>query len=321
MRAWRVVMSMPDTLKFREIRKNATGDDVLSVPENTVVKPNDEAVFNSFVWSADKLKEHLNDVVVLDARTKEAYEKEHLPGAVQAYWTDWSNVAVSQDSGDWAVIFDNEKLAELFAALGIDGKKPVVIYNDPLAGWGEEGRQLWTLRVAGLTDSYILNGGLSAWKASGYPVTDEPVMPVASEPPVLIRNDSLFASPEYLAENLARISVLDVREDEEYAGTKTYGEKTPGRIPNVKHYWFKDFYHADGTLYAPAEVRAAIERKGLNTEKEIVVYCTGGIRSGFAAIMLKIAGYDKVRNYNGSFSAWTGTRQKIDAEVYEKVPL
>ena len=311
---------MSNTLEFRNIRKDAAGSDVLPAPKNVTAKPEDNAVFDRFVWSVDKLKEHLQNVVVLDARTEKEYNKEHLPGAVQAHWTSWSNVAVPQDCGSWAIIFDNEKLAALFAALGIDGKKPVVIYNDPLEGWGEEGRQLWTLRVAGITDSYILNGGLSAWKAKGYPVTDKPGTPDAVVPPVLSRNENLFASTEYIVKNFDKISLLDVREDEEYAGTKTYGEKKTGRIPGVKHYWFKDFYHTDGTLYTPAEVRAVVEQKGLDTSKEIVTYCTGGIRSGFAAIMLKIAGYENVRNYNGSFSAWTGTGQKIDNEIYDKEP-
>jgi len=306
------------SLEVRKIRKNASGSDVLPPPKNAAAKPEDEAVFNSYVWSVDKLKENLQNVVVVDARSKEEYDQGHLPGAVSAPWTSWSNVAVPQDSGDWAIIFDNEKLAALFADLGIDGKKPVVIYNDPLAGWGEEGRQLWTLRVVGLANSYIVNGGLSAWKAKGYPVTKEAAAPVAVAPPALTRNENLFASTEYLVKNFDNISILDVREDEEYAGTKTYGEKEKGRIPGVKHYWFKDFYHADGTLYTPAEIRAVVEQKGLNTGKEMVVYCTGGIRSGFAAIMLKIAGYEKVRNYNGSFSAWAGTNQNIDKKVYDE---
>jgi len=312
---------MSNTQEFRKIRKNASGSDVLPPPQNVAVKPEDEAVFNSYVWSVDKLKENLSNVVVVDARSPDEYKKGHIPGAVSAHWTSWSNVAVPQDSGNWAIIFNNEKLAALFAELGIDGKKPVVIYNDPLSGWGEEGRQLWTLRVAGLTDSYILNGGLSAWKAKGYPVTKEAAAPIAVTPPVLSRNEDLFASTEYIVNNFNNISLLDVREDEEYAGTKTYGEKKKGRIPGVKHYWFKDFYHADGTLYTPAEIRAVAEQKGLNTGKEIVTYCTGGIRSGFAAIMLKIGGYEKVRNYNGSFSAWTGTNQNIDNKVFDKEEL
>jgi thiosulfate/3-mercaptopyruvate sulfurtransferase len=308
---------MSDKIEFRKIRRNVKGKDVLPAPKNVSVKPEDTEVFNSYVWSVDKLKDNLQSVVVLDSRTKEEYAREHLPGALNAHWTDWSNVSVPQDSGGWAVIFDNDRLASLFGALGIDGKKPVVIYNDPLNGWGEEGRQLWTLRVAGLTNSFILNGGIGAWKKKGNPVTKDPVTPAAVKPPVLERNESLFASTEYVLENHWRVNILDVREDEEYAGLKTYGEKAKGRIACGKHYWFKDFYHHDGTLYSPAEVRAIIESKRMD-DKEIIAYCTGGIRSAFAVMMLKIAGFEKARNYNASFSAWAGTGQKIDSEIYDE---
>ena len=45
------------------------------------------------------------------------------------------------------------------------------------------------------------------------------------------------------------------------------------------------------------------------TEKddEIITYCTVGIRSGFAAEILKMVGYSKVKNYNASFSEWAGS--------------
>mgnify|MGYP000866483164 CR=1 FL=1 len=305
---------------FREIRKNASGKDLLPVHGRVNESSGDQNHFASYVWSVEKLKNNYQDVIVLDARTKEEYEKEHLPGAVQANWTDWSIMDVPQDAGNWALLYDNGKLAEIFAQMGIDGKKPVVIYNDPLAGWGEEGRQLWSLRVAGIENSYILNGGLPAWKSHDNPVTSDEVKVQTVKPPLLKRNDKLVATTDYLAKNLGSVNLLDVREDEEFAALKTYGEKASGRIPGARHIWFKDFYHIDGTVLTPAEIRARIERVGFGPEKEIITYCTGGIRSGFVAIVLLIAGYQQVRNYNVSFSAWVGTGQKTDYEVYERLP-
>lgn len=306
--------------KTREIRRNADGGDLLPVPVDVNVDPEDQSRFDSYVWSIEKLKENYDNVIVLDARSKLEYDLEHLPDAVQAHWTEWSDVAVLQDAGTWAVVYDNDKLANIFASLGIDGSKPVVVYNDPLAGWGEEGRQLWSLRVAGIADSYILNGGLSAWKAKGYPVTADATEIKAVTPAVFKRNENIFAHTDYLIDNFERISLLDVREDDEFAALKNYGEKALGRIPDARQIWFKDFYRADGTILTPAEIRARIEQAGINTGQEIITYCTGGIRSGFAAIILKIAGYSKVRNYNASFSGWAGTGQKTDYEVYEKLP-
>lgn len=303
----------------RAIRTNANNSVVLATPANVKELPGDQERFNSYVYSVDKLKEKYNDVIVLDARKQEEYDKGHLPNAVRAHWTDWSNVSVKQDSGNWAVIYSNDKLAELLGKLGIDGTKPVVIYADTQNGWGEEGRQLWTFREFGLTNTYILNGGIKAWKDAGGEITKATPNIKAVTVPKPNPNSDLFASTEYLAERLGKVNILDTREDEEFAGTKNYGEKTKGRVPGSKHIWFKDFYHADGTLLTPAETRARVEALGYKTDDEVVLYCTGGIRSGFTTMALQIAGYTKARNYNASFSGWTGTNQKIDNSILKEL--
>jgi thiosulfate/3-mercaptopyruvate sulfurtransferase len=281
--------------------------------------PGDKERFDSYVWSVDELKKRYKEVVVLDARTRDEYNKGHLPGAVQAHWTDWSNVKVKQGEKGWAQILPNNELKKKFGVLGINGKKPVVVYNDTLAGWGEEGRQLWTFRVFGLKNTYILNGGIKAWTESGGKLTkDVPKVKVVTGPNP-VPNFDLFASTDYLAGKLGSVNILDTREDEEFAGTKVYGEKQKGRIPGAKHIWFKDFYNADGTLQSPAQIRARLEALGFKPSDEVILHCTGGIRSGFATIALRIAGYDKARNYNVSFSEWVGTGQKIDTEVYKEL--
>lgn len=281
--------------------------------------PGDKERFNSYVISVAELKKRYQEVIILDARTKDEYNKGHLPGAVQAHWTDWSNVKVKQGEKGWAQILPNQELKKKFGELGIDGTKPVVIYNNPLAGWGEEGRQLWTFRVYGLKNTYILNGGIKAWIEAGGKLTkDIPTVKAVAGPDPAPAPD-LFASTDYLAAKLGSVNVLDVREDEEYAGTKVYGEKQKGRIPGAKHIWFKDFYNTDGTLLSPAQIRARVEKLGFKTTDEVILYCTGGIRSGFATMALRIAGYDKARNYNCSFSEWVGTGQKIDTEVYKEL--
>jgi len=222
---------------------------------------------------------------------------------------------VKQDSGEWGHIKSYDELSKIFGALGIDGTKPVVVYTDTQAGWGEEGRQLWTFRVFGLTNTYILNGGIKAWKAAGGEVTTDATVITPVTGPTATPNESLLVETDYLAANVDKVNILDTREDAEYAGTKNYGEKTNGRIPNSKHIWFKDFYNADGTLLTPAQIRARVEALGYTTDEEVVLYCTGGIRSGFTTIILQAAGYTKARNYNVSFSGWAGTDQKIDSKV------
>ena len=305
----------------RTIRTGDNNSEVLPAPTDVTEKDSDQELFDSFVYSVEKLQKEYDNVIVLDARAQEAYDKGHLPNAVRATWQEWSNVSVDQASGDWAHIKSYEELSKIFGDLGIDGTKPVVIYTDTQVGWGEEGRQLWTFRVFGLTNTFILNGGIKAWQDAGGEVSTEATKITPVTGPKASPNENLIAETDYLAANLDTLKLLDTREDAEYAGLKNYGEKTNGRIPSSKHIWFKDFYNADGTLLTPAQIRARVEALGYTADDEIITYCTGGIRSGFAAIILQAAGFTKVRNYNVSFSGWAGTGQEIDSTILDELTV
>lgn len=305
----------------RSIRTADNNSEVLPAPTEWKEEDGDQALFDQYVYSIEKLKAEYDNVIVLDARSQEAYDKGHLPNAVRATWQEWSNVEVKQDSGEWAHIQSYDNLSKIFGNLGIDGTKPVVIYTDTQAGWGEEGRQLWTFRVFGLTNTYILNGGIKAWKDAGGEISTEATSITPVTGPAANPDESLIAETDYVAANLDKINILDTREDAEYAGTKNYGEKTNGRVPNSKHIWFKDFYNADGTLLTPAQIRARVKALGYEPEEEVILYCTGGIRSGFTTIILRAAGYTKARNYNVSFSGWAGTGQKIDSKVLTELEV
>lgn len=281
--------------------------------------PDDKERFDSSVVSAGWLKQHYVDVVIIDARKNDAYLKGHIPGAVNAFWTYWVNTTVSQGEPGWALIVSKEQLAEKIGALGIDGTKPVVIYIDPLTGWGEDGHALWVLQSYGIPDVKILNGGIKSWIGAGGEISkDKPEIKAVKAPTPVKRIGTLSISTSSVEHNIESIKLLDVREDREFAGLKVYGEKHKGRIPGARHIWFKDFLNADGTLQSPAQIRARVEEAGFSINDEIVAYCTGGIRSGFATVVLRIAGFAKAKNYNGSFSEWTGTGKPVDVSKIQK---
>ncbi|HZC67769.1 MAG TPA: rhodanese-like domain-containing protein, partial [Nitrospirales bacterium] len=49
---------------------------------------------------------------------------------------------------------------------------------------------------------------------------------------------------------------------------------------------------------------AILEEQGVGSGKEVVCYCTGGVRSAWLYFILELAGYEKVRNYPGSWWEW-----------------
>jgi thiosulfate/3-mercaptopyruvate sulfurtransferase len=83
--------------------------------------------------------------------------------------------------------------------------------------------------------------------------------------------------------------VVDVREPEEYAGAVLHGEARGGHIPGARSIPWQ---------------RLLTEDPGIPVSSRIVVYCTGGVRSGMAWLMLRQRGYANVSNYDGSWWEW-----------------
>lgn len=265
---------------------------------------------DAYYVTVDWLKENHDNVVIIDANGEKAYAAGHIPGAVNITWQSLSNMAVKQGEPGWGVVLGKEELGQKLGSYGIDGTKDIIVYNDP-KGLGEEGRVLWMLRIAGLENSKMLYGGIPAWQSAGYEVTKEATVVAAVPFTISAYDDSRIATTEYVKTNQKTLKLVDTRSPEEYNGETNHGEnvdgkKALGRIEGAIALPYSDLYNVDGTPKSVADMKAIFEGLGLNPEDEIVTYCTVGIRSGFTAELMRMCGYSKAKNYNGSFSEWAG---------------
>lgn len=284
--------------------------------ETIATKVIEEGAAGNYV-NAVSLQENLANVVVIDARATKEYDLGHVPGAINITWQMLSNMAPKQGEMNWGVVLGKDELATKIGSFGIDGTKDIVVYNDP-KGLGEEGRVLWMLRVAGINNSKILNGGYPAWlELKGETSKDAPVITAANFT-IAAYDESRIATTDYVKTNLSNVKLVDTRSPEEFNGTMNHGEnykgeKALGHIPGAVHLQYSDLYNVDGTIKSIADLKTTFEAIGLKPEDEIITYCTVGIRSGFTAEILKMAGFNNAKNYNGSFSEWAGT-----GNTYEK---
>jgi len=251
------------------------------------------------------LQANLDRVVVLDARSEKEYKNGHIPGAINVTWQSLSNMKPKQGEPGWGVVLPPDQLAAKLGEYGIDGKKPVVVYNDP-AGLGEDGRVVWMLRIARIDNSRMLYGGWPAWKAAGGEVTRDVPQVTPVEFTINNPDNSLLATTEYIKTHRATIKLVDARSPEEFSGKTDHGEKKRGHIPGAIHIHYRDTYTDDGYVKSIPELKALFARAGLKPEDDIVTYCTVGIRSGYLAEVLRMCGYEKAKNYNASFSEWCG---------------
>ena len=99
------------------------------------------------------------------------------------------------------------------------------------------------------------------------------------------------------------IRLVDVRGQAEFSGEQLRAARG-GHIPGAILWPWEENLRPDGTLRDAVEIRASARAAGLSPEHELVTYCQGGVRAAHAALALRIAGFERVRIYDGSWADW-----------------
>lgn len=244
--------------------------------------------------------------VIIDVRGKAAYEfGGHIPGAVNTTWHDYSDPnAVAKGLIDP----DTKRMEQKVRALGISDDSQVVIYSNPFDNWGDEGRMFWMLEYLGHRNLSILDGGWVKWIDERRPFEHGRVMPKPGT--FTVKPVSRLMATKDVLKGMVRqphpeTIIVDARSLEEYLGKEVSGIPRPGHIPSAVHLAWSGFLNKDATVKDLATIQAGLEEKGLDPDKEVICYCTGGVRSAWLYFVLKLAGYKKVSNYPGSWWEWS----------------
>jgi len=182
------------------------------------------------------LNDHLDDddLIIVDARGKDPYDEGHIPGAIYVAWGEFTDMA-DKGPGDegWGVLLEPANLSQKMAEKGFDTDKTIIVYANNPNGWGEDGRIVWMLRMAGLTNSKMLDGGFGFWNASGFQVSKDTTDPTASEFSVDSLDMNWTISTTELNDTLGSKKIVDSRTQGEYDGAQDYGEKRGGHLPGA----------------------------------------------------------------------------------------
>ncbi len=246
-----------------------------------------------------------DDVIVVDVRSKMAFMASgHITRAVAATWHDFSD----PQSGIKGLLDpDVGRLEKKLGALGIGNNRQVVVYSNPFDNWGDEGRMYWMLKYLGHPNVRVLDGGWIKWskemrRFESGPARPRPAVFKATVDPsiIAVKKDvkQLVAGPH------PDVILADARSSDEFQGSYQQGMARSGHIPTAVNISWNQFFTPEGTVKSVEAIQAILEKAGVVPEKEVVCYCTGGVRSSWLYFVLKFAGYDKVKNYPGSWWEW-----------------
>ena len=272
----------------------------------------DPDVLVSTQWVADHSKDPKVRVVEVDVDTTQ-YDQGHVPNAIAWNWQTQLQDGVRRD------LISRRDFEELMSASGIASGTRVVVYGDNnnwFAAWA-----LWQLKYYGHADVRIMNGGRKKWLEEKRPLTKEaPSFPrtqyQAKEPEESIRARRDLVSKHVEARD---INLVDVRSPDEFTGKIIAPPGLPetaqraGHIPTAVNIPWSKAANDDGTFKSADELRQLYEGAGVKIGRETIAYCRIGERSSHTWFVLKyLLGFEKVRNYDGSWTEWGNL---IDAPI------
>jgi thiosulfate/3-mercaptopyruvate sulfurtransferase len=260
--------------------------------------------------STDWVAAHLEDPAVRVVESNEdplLYPSGHLPGAVEVDWTRDLNDPVRRD------YLDRSGFEALASRIGIRPETTVVFYGDKSNWWATYA--YWVFQLFGHDTARLMDGGRLKWQQEGRPLVQQTPAPAAADYPVPARDDSVVRAfqVEVLAHVEAGRKLVDVRSPEEYSGERLHMPDFPnegalrgGHIPGAASIPWARAVNSDGTFKSAAELRAIYqEEKALPRDEEVIVYCRIGERSSHSWFVLThLLGFEKVRNYDGSWTEW-----------------
>lgn len=249
--------------------------------------------------SSDWLNAHLDDpsLVIVDTRPKTSYMYGHIPGAISLMVDQI--IKVNEYGAHLAP--DPQDVSQLLGSLGIDSSKTVVITGeamDPSAM-----RIAWTLEYLGHQNVRLLDISMSTWQSKGRPLVRAPKKITPTQFVPHIRSEIRIDAQE-LKELIGKATILDARTPQEYFG---------GHIPTSILLPFTDGLGQSGFLFDNKEsLENLFAQKQITNQDQVVCYCTHGHRASSLFYQLRIAGFDKVRLYDGSFIDWYSKRLALE---------
>jgi thiosulfate/3-mercaptopyruvate sulfurtransferase len=258
--------------------------------------------------STEWLAEHLDDPDVVVVESDEdvlLYETGHIPGAVKIDWHTDLNDPVTRD------YVDGEGFAALLGSRGIGRDTTVVIYGDKSNWWAAYA--LWVFALFGHPDVRLLDGGRAKWIAEERPITTDVPERTPVDYPVVERDDRSIRA--FRDDVLAHFGspLVDVRSPLEYTGERTTAPEYPeesalraGHIPSAQNVPWGKAAADDGTFRSRTELESIYEAgAGLSPDDDVIAYCRIGERSSHTWFVLThLLGYERVRNYDGSWTEW-----------------
>lgn len=262
------------------------------------------------VVSTDWVAKHLKDPSVRIVESDEdviLYEVGHIPGAVKVDWHTELQDPLVRD------YLSPESFQKLLSEKGIGNDHTVVFYGDKSNWWACYA--FWVFKLFGHENCRIMNGGRQKWVDEGRELTKAaPNHKKTNYKVKSVNQEAIRAFRDDVTKHVQnRKPLVDVRSTKEYTGELLHMEDYPqegalrgGHIPGAASIPWGTAVNPDQTFKSAGELwKIYKEQNSLEPSDDIIAYCRIGERSSHTWFVLTyLLGYQRVRNYDGSWTEW-----------------
>jgi thiosulfate/3-mercaptopyruvate sulfurtransferase len=268
------------------------------------------------VIEASALLQLLNteNLVLIDAGNRTNYLQKHLSGALFVDLnTDLADIKEDLSIGGRHPLPKIENFSKTLSSLGISSKSHVVVYDDK-AGANAASRFWWMLKSIGHEKVQVLNGGIQAAEAMGFPMSSNEEIAAKTDLSKFDHWKWQIAEIDEVetASADANKIVIDVRDAARYNGEVEPIDLIAGHIPGAINVPFTTNLDKNGLFLSPTELKLKYEKiLGQKKSEDIIVHCGSGVTACHTLLALAYAGLGIPKLYVGSWSEWSRNNKAI----------
>lgn len=303
-----IAKNLPVILAMSLLLVLATGCATTEEPSRAAAEPPMDSLVTA-EWLAANLDDP--DLVVIDVSVlvqpdgeggmsilsgREKYLEGHIP---TAGFADLMGELADAGSPLQFALPSPEQFAAAMGTLGVSDDSRVVLYDDGRSAWSA--RVWWMLRWIGFDRAALLDGGLPAWTAAGYPLSTEP----ASRPPGTLTvnlRPALIADKDEVRAAIddEAVHIIDVLPAAHYRGEMAMYAR-PGHIPTATNLPMTALVDETGRFRSTEELETLLAG---DRDARAITYCGGGIAASTNAFIMTRLGYKDVAVYAASLQEW-----------------
>lgn len=233
-----------------------------------------------------------------------AYREAHIPGAVYAHLDrDLSDLSRQGEGLGRHPLPLEQAFSAVLSRWGWRRGLQVICY-DAAGGALAAARLWWLLRLVGIHEAAVLDGGFQAWQAEGLPLESGEVTRQPTQ--VSLRYDASRFTVDHraMAEQPGRL-LIDARAAPRYRGEVEPIDRVGGHVPGAVNRPYSDNLDAQGRYKPATQLRQEFAALlGATPPAQVVHMCGSGVTACHNLLAMEHAGLEGSRLYAPSWSGW-----------------